>query len=66
MSLRAFHIVFVTAALIVMLGFGTWCVTSGALLYGTAMAWTMGGSALAVGALLIVYAALYFKKLFHL
>jgi len=56
MSLRTFHILFVVIAEALLLGFGRWCFTRGAMP-------GLGTGSLLFAAAVLVYGILYFRKL---
>jgi hypothetical protein len=62
MSLKAFHVIFVTISVLLCLGFGAWCLGSD---YARGrIAYTLAGYvsfALAIG--LVIYGSLFLKKL---
>ena len=62
MSLKAFHLVFITASTLLALGFGGWCFSQ----YshgGTAMHLTLGIGSLVSAAGLLCYGKYFLKKL---
>ncbi len=63
MSLKAFHVVFITAASVLAFGFGVWLLREYRGVDGTTsdLAWAI--SSLAVGAGLLVYEGFFLKKL---
>ena len=66
MSLKAFHIVFVTASTLLAFGFGTWALWQ---FFGNSRAVTdlvMGITSIVAGVALIVYGKYFLKKLKHI
>ena len=61
MSLKAFHIFFIMVSSLTVIGFGVWCLVSGAA--GKAMYMVMGVSSLIVGVGLIVYGKKFLEKM---
>ena len=62
MSLRDFHIVFVTASILCSIGFGWWAVNQHALLHGWTYLTTAIASFLVAGGL-VIYEVLFIKKI---
>ena len=62
MSLKAFHIVFITLSCGLALGFGTWCLSSDPTHEGVGSL-AMGLTSFATAGLLIVYGAWFLRKL---
>jgi hypothetical protein len=63
MSLKAFHVVFITAASALAVGFGIWLVRESRAPEGTAAELVFGILSMAVGAGLLVYERFFLKKL---
>jgi hypothetical protein len=62
MSLKSFHVFFIIVSILLALGFGVWAVrTQGAVQSGLIHA--MGAASLAIGVALVVYLALFLRKL---
>ena len=61
MSLKAFHIFFITVSSLAAIGLGVWCFASGAA--GTTLYKIMGVSSLIVGVGLIVYGKKFLEKM---
>ena len=61
MSLKAFHLVFISAASALAFGCGVWAFTNYAEMGGTANLWS-GLGAVAVGVGLIIYERFFLKK----
>ena len=62
MSLKAFHLVFITAASVLAFGFGVWMLRAYRA-EGTTAELAYGVSALGVGVALLVYEGFFLKKL---
>jgi hypothetical protein len=62
MSLKAFHIVFVVASIVLALGFGAWAVKQYFEVGGTSYIWYAAGS-FAMALALIIYGKVVLKKL---
>jgi hypothetical protein len=62
MSLKAFHVVFIAASLLLTLGFGVWGVRDHAAT-GNAMSLYLGVGSFIVSALLAVYGVWFLRKL---
>lgn len=65
MSLKAFHVVFITAASALCFGFGVWMVRDFRGLEGTTGDLVMGIGSLVAGVSLLVYEGFFLKKLKH-
>lgn len=61
MSLKAFHIFFIMVSSLTVIGFGVWCLVSGAA--GKTVFTIMGVSSLIVGVGLIVYGKRFLEKM---
>jgi hypothetical protein len=62
MSLKAFHLVFITAAVLLAFGFGAWLLRQYFLPDGGVLQLLFGLSAIAAGVGLIVYERYFLKK----
>ncbi len=62
MSLKAFHVVFIAASLLLALGFGVWGVRNHAAT-GSSMSLYMGVGSFVVSVLLAVYGVWFLRKL---
>jgi len=62
MSLKAFHVFFITMAVLLCIVFGAWCVNSD-YTRGHAGYTMTGYASFVVGALLVVYEIMFLKKL---
>jgi hypothetical protein len=65
MSLKAFHVVFITAASILAFGFGTWLILQSRGPGGTTFEFAGGIASFVVGVALLVYERFFLKKLKH-
>jgi hypothetical protein len=65
MSLKAFHVVFITAATILCLGFGVWMLRDFRSPEGSALDLWMGVGSLVAAVSLMVYEVFFLKKLKH-
>jgi hypothetical protein len=63
MSLKALHIVFITAACLLAFGFSVWCFTVWYSANGATRDLVFGAGSLVVGVALIVYGRYFLKKL---
>ena len=62
MSLKAFHVLFITVSVLLCLGFGAWCLSSDYAKGRTA--YTVAGCiAFVLGAVLVLYEFMFLKKL---
>lgn len=66
MSLKAFHIVFVTAATLLCFGFGVWAIKHYGAGDGSGLELGLGISSLVLGCALIVYGRYFLHKLRHI
>lgn len=65
MSLKAFHLVFVTASVLLMLGLAAWCFGNYSR-SGASMDLVWGAVALSSAAALLVYGRYFLRKLKHI
>lgn len=65
MSLKALHIVFITASILLTLGFGAWELRRYFIGEGVVSDLVLGAVSLAAGLVLIVYGRYFLKKLKH-
>lgn len=63
MSLKAFHIVFITASTLLSFGFGVWAIREYFMGGNEVVNLVMGGLSTGAGFLLIVYGRYFLKKL---
>jgi len=63
MSLKAFHIVFITASTLLSFGFGVWAIREYFMGGNDLVNLVMGGLSTVTGVLLIVYGRYFLKKL---
>ncbi|MBI3851013.1 MAG: hypothetical protein HY298_12160 [Verrucomicrobia bacterium] len=63
MSLKAFHIVFITASSALAIGSGVWSLNNALSDAGTRWDWVFGIGSLAAGVALIFYGRYFLKKL---
>ena len=63
MSLKAFHIMFITASSALAFGFGIWQLKNGFSAEGSARDFLFGIGSLVVGIALIIYGRYFLKKL---
>jgi len=63
MSLKAFHIVFITASTLLSFGFGVWTIREYFMGGNDLVNLVMGGLSTVTGVLLIVYGRYFLKKL---
>ncbi|MDA1273032.1 MAG: hypothetical protein O2960_03120 [Verrucomicrobia bacterium] len=63
MSLKAFHIVFITASTLLSFGFGVWAIREYFMGGNEVVNLVMGGLSTGAGVLLIVYGRYFLKKL---
>ena len=63
MSLKAFHIVFITASSALAIGSGVWSLNNALSDAGTKRDWVFGLGSLAAGVALIFYGRYFLKKL---
>lgn len=61
MSLKAFHIFFITISVLLCLGFGAWCISSD-YTHGRAAYAIAGYISFGLGALLVLYEIMFLKK----
>ena len=66
MSLKAFHIVFITASILLALGFGAWSVRNYFAPHGERLDLVLGLFSLLAGLGLIAYGRYFLKKLKHI
>lgn len=62
MSLKAFHILFITMAVVLCIVFGAWCINSD-YTHGRVGYTITGYASFALGVLLVLYEIMIFKKL---
>ena len=65
MSLKAFHIFFVTSATMLAVGFGVWSLRNGRAANGTKMDFVWGIGSLIAAVALVIYGRYFLKKLKH-
>ena len=63
MSLKAFHVIFITAASILAFGFGTWLVLQSRGPQGSTAVFACGIASFIVGVALLIYERFFLKKL---
>jgi hypothetical protein len=63
MSLKAIHIVFITAATLLAFGFGAWALRNYFAFGGTGVDLATGSVSIACGVVLLVYGKYFLKKL---
>lgn len=61
MSLKAFHVFFITMAVLLCIVFGVWCINSD-YTHGRAGYMVTGYASFVVGALLVLYEIMFLKK----
>jgi hypothetical protein len=66
MSLKAFHIIFITASTILAFGFGAWSLIEYFTLKSGALDLILGSASVGAGFALIVYGKYFLKKLKHI
>ena len=65
MSLKAFHIFFVTSATMLAVGFGVWSLRNGLATDGSKMDFVYGIGSLIAAVALVIYGRYFLKKLKH-
>jgi hypothetical protein len=63
MSLKAFHIIFITVSTLLAFGFGVWSLTNYFSAEGAALDLVLGAASLVAGVGLIIYGRYFLKKL---
>jgi hypothetical protein len=65
MSLKAFHLVFIIASIVLAFGFGAWALMNYASSHGVVWDLVWGVAGMVVGVGLVVYEIYFLKKLKH-